>query len=97
MRIEKLKPGMVVYDVHSHRAGNTSMRTIGVWPVEIVAVDVARGIVAAKWNYNRTEEYTKRKWSKWRLKAPVLINTGWTHRLATRAEIKAMKAVTTSV
>ena len=93
MTITKLKPGRVVYDVHSRRAGNTTLRTIGVWPVEIVSVDEEQESVRARWNGNREQTYYHHTWSKWRGKRPVLVKTGFgCHRLATREEIKQTQA-----
>ena len=90
MKLEKLKPGMVVYDVHSHRFGNTMLRTVGVWEVRIVSVDAAARVVTASWNGNPPQIY--RRWACWRAKKPVLITTMMGgHRLATRAELKRLK------
>lgn len=89
--ISRLKPGQVAFDVHSHLMGNTTQRSIGVWRVKIVAIDPSRQIVRASWNGNEVENFYFSRWSKWRLKEPLLIKSGWAYRLATRAEIKASK------
>lgn len=89
MTIDKLKPGMTVYEVHSYKMGNTTRRSIGVWEVRIVSVDSEKGIVVASWNGNPASKYFKSSWSKWRLKEPMLVKSGWGHRLATREEQKA--------
>ena len=39
IKIESLKAGDVLYDVHSERAGNTTMRREGVWECYVRAVD----------------------------------------------------------
>ena len=39
IKIQSLKPGDVLYDVHSERAGNTTMRREGVWECYVRAVD----------------------------------------------------------
>lgn len=88
MTIDKLKPGMVVYDVHSHVMGNTTMRTVGIWEVRIIGVDPVLKIVTASWNHNEPMKFHSRSFKKWRLKKPILIKSGMGHRLATREETK---------
>ncbi len=41
MKFEKIKPGMVLLDIHSYRMGNTTMRQLGLWEVMVVSVDAA--------------------------------------------------------
>ena len=88
MTIDKLKPGVIVYDVQRYRMGNTTLRSVGVWEVRIVSVDTETQTVVASWNHNRPEVYRSRIWSKWRLKKPKLIDTGFCgqKRLAKRGE-----------
>jgi hypothetical protein len=68
--------------------GNTTLRSVGVWEVQIVSVDPLTETVVAKWNWNPQKTYYRREWSKWRLKEPKLIDTGmWgQQRLAKRGE-----------
>ena len=89
MTLDKLEPGMVVYDVHSYRMGNTTIRSVGAWEVRIVSVDVERRCVVASWNHNPPSTYYKSSWSKWRLKKPRLVDTGFCgqKRLAKRGEV----------
>lgn len=88
MKIEKLQPGAMVYDVHSQRMGNTTLRSVGVWPVQIVSVDVEARTVMAKWNGNPERKFSERQWSKWRAKKPALVKTGLgAYRLAKRGEV----------
>lgn len=82
---------MTVYDVHKHTLGNTTMKTWGVWPVFIVSTDAERGTVMARWNGNEERKFFRSGWSKWRLKKPVMIKSGWGQRPARRDELKAMK------
>ena len=88
MTFDKLKPGMIVYDVQRYRMGNTTLRSVGVWKVRIISVDVETKTVIASWNHNRPEKYRRRVWEKWRLKEPKLIDTGFCgqQRLARRGE-----------
>ena len=92
MKIEKLLPGIIVYDVHKHKMGNTTISTVGVWPVHIIDVDTETMTVTASWSGNKSQKYHESTWSKWRLKEPVLIRSRMGYcRIATRAEIKAME------
>ena len=91
MKFEKLKPGMLVYDVQRRKMGNTTISTVCVWPVRIVSVDADGKKVVVSWNGNPEETFSLRSAEKWREKHPVLIEGAFGHaRLATREEIKAM-------
>jgi hypothetical protein len=95
MKLEKLKPGMTVYDVHSYKMGNTSLRTVGVWNVCIIEVDLDRRSVLASWNGNEPKRYPENMASKWRASKPLLIDCAFGRkRMATREEIKAHKEKT---
>jgi sRNA-binding regulator protein Hfq len=87
--ISKLKPGDVLYDVHSHKMGNTTASTVGVWTVHVI--EVFDRYIVASWNGNPPERMFKHTISKLRVKKPVLVKSGFGKRLATRAELKAMK------
>ena len=93
MKFEKLKPGMVVYDVGRQRLGNTTMYTVAVWSVKIISVDAEKRTVEASWNYNPAHTYSDRDYKKWRAVAPKLISAGpfGGKRLATKDEVKAAK------
>jgi len=97
MKIDKLKPGITVYDVHSHKMGNTSMRTMGCWSVRIIETYPDTGTVKASWNSNGAQIYRERTWSKWRLAKPLMIETGMRQRLATREEKKVHASKTKEV
>lgn len=88
MKIESLQPGMTVYAVHSYRMGNTTLRSVGVWPVRIVSVDADAGTVEAIWNGNPAKKFFQHSWSKWRAKEPALVRTAFgAYRLAKRGEV----------
>ena len=93
MKFEKLKPGMVVYDVGRQRLGNTMLSTVVVWSVKIISVDAEKRTVDAEWNHNRARIYRERDYKKWRAVAPMLISAGpfGGKRLATKDEIAAAK------
>lgn len=95
MKFEKLKPGMVVYDVHRHKLGNTTMSTVGVWKIRIVSVDHEAKRVTASWNGNAAKTFYYWEVEKWREKEPLLIRGAFgSARLATREEQKAARAST---
>jgi len=92
MKLEKLKPGMIVYDVGKTKMGNTTMTSVAVWPVKIIDVDLERRRVTASWNGNTPRVYPESTAKKWRGKEPVLVREAMgRRRLATREEIKAMR------
>lgn len=92
MTIDKLHPGLVVYDVGKTKLGNTSIRTTSVWSVHIVSVNKEKKTVEARWNNNPPQIFPQRRWSKWRLQRPILIPSGFGgYRLANKAEIAAIK------
>lgn len=89
MKIDRMRAGMVVFDVGRSRMGSTTMSTVSVWPVSIKNVDLDGRRVEASWNGNAPRWYRESQTSKWREKAPLLVKIGYGHRLATRAELKA--------
>lgn len=93
MKFEKIKPGMTLYDVGSHGMGNTTIRTMSVWPVVVVSVDADSRSMMASWNGNKPRRYYEHAIKKLREKKPLMISTwgGAGSRLATREEIKAHK------
>jgi hypothetical protein len=85
MTFDKLKPGMTLYDVHSHQMGNTTMRSIGIWNVQVLEVNEDRTILAS-WNGNKPATMYERDWKKLRLKKPELIRSGFgSYRIKPRA------------
>jgi len=64
---------MTVYDVYKYRMGNTTIQTVGTWPVFIKAVDEERQTVTASWNGNPVRTFYWSEWSKWRLNKPELV------------------------
>lgn len=92
MKFDKLKPGMVVYDVAKTKMGNTPLRTVSVYNVRILEVDLERRVVTVSWNGNapRTYSATSDAVSKWRAKRPMLVRSAMgVSRVATKEEQKA--------
>lgn len=75
MTFDKLKVGMTLWDVHSYVMGNTTMRSIGCWPVQIVGVDQVTRSIVASWNHNSPTKMYEREWKKLREKRPELERT----------------------
>jgi hypothetical protein len=71
-KLETLKAGDVLYDVHSERAGNTMLRRTGVWTVRILEVDLEKDGAYVSWNGNRRSFYPRFRVEKLRAKAPDL-------------------------
>lgn len=92
MKFEKLQPGMTVYDVGRHKMGNTTLTTVSVWSVRIISVDAEKRSVVASWNSNAPRTFYENATSKWKAQKPVVVRSGMGARLATREELKAMKA-----
>lgn len=88
MKLEKLQPGMTVYDVGRHKMGNTTVSTVSVWSVLIVRVDAETRTVVASWNSNKAQSYGEHTWSKWRVRRPLLVRCVLgNYRLALRGEV----------
>lgn len=97
MKFEKIQPGMVLYDVHSQKMGNTSLRTLGTWSVKVHEVDSVRRRALCSWNGNRPEWWSELRLSKLKDKRPILIRTSsGTYRRPTKEELAQIKASASS-
>lgn len=92
MKISKLKPGDTLYDVHSYQMGNTVLRSVGVWTVKVLEVDLEGKWFTASWNSNFPEKHYSVP-PAWRTKKPMLVRMplGLGYRLATREEQRKAK------
>lgn len=61
IKFHKIKPGMTLLDIHSERAGNTTMRRIGLWEVRILSVNEKNESAVVSWNNNAEQVYYKRQ------------------------------------
>lgn len=73
IKFEKVKAGDRLWDYHSERAGNTTMRRWGNWEVEIVSVhpDEEKPYLSyaiVRWNGNREQRYSRRQVERLRAK-----------------------------
>lgn len=66
MKIADLTPGMTLYDVHSQRAGNTTMRVEGCWKARVISVhlDESPPYAMISWNANPPRKYFTVKWKR---------------------------------
>lgn len=71
IKFEKIKEGMTLYDVRRHRMGNTTMSSVGVWPVRVIDVFEDGAIVS--WNYTKPERWHRSQLEKLRAKEPELV------------------------
>jgi hypothetical protein len=72
MKLEKLKPGMVIYDVRK-RTGLSYFRGGGdyeYWEVFIKQVDLEKREALVSWNGNPARWVSENQLSKYRLKKP---------------------------
>lgn len=93
MKLEKLTPGQIVYSAERGRMGNTTEYTVRLYRVKIISINLANQSVEASWNGNPPQKFYRGTWKKWRVEEPLMIKVGnLGRRLATREEIKAMKA-----
>lgn len=92
MKFDKLEAGMTLYDVGTYRMGNTSMRSVGVWPVYVKEIDVEKRRALVSWNSNGYQWYGERAIEKLKAKEPILIRTGLGMRRPTREELAEIKA-----
>jgi hypothetical protein len=92
MKFDSIRAGDVYYTVSRNKMGNTTMSTTAVHRVRVISCDSVKETVVASWNGNQSRTYYERDYSKWRKNEPLLVKSGFGHRLATREEIAAHKA-----
>ena len=91
MKFDSIRAGDVYYTVTRQKMGTTSMTTVAIHPVKVISCDSVKETVVASWNGNASRTYYEGDYSKWRKTKPLLVKSGFGHRLATREEIKAHK------
>jgi len=72
MKLEKLKPGMVIYDVRK-RTGLSYFRGGGaydIWSVYVKEIDLEKREALVSWNSNPPTWVSEKQLSKYRLKKP---------------------------
>lgn len=92
MKLKSLKPGMTVWLVRKHLMGNTTLKTISIYEVNIIDVNQKEGWFTYTWNGNAEQKGREHTASQFKKNKPVTIRCAMGHRrLATREEIKEMK------
>lgn len=71
IKFEKIKEGMTLYDVHKRKMGNTTVSSVGVWPVQIIELKDNGAIVS--WNYNTPQHWPRSRLEGLRAKEPELV------------------------
>lgn len=64
IKFEKIEPGMILFDIHSEPAGNTTMRRLGCWEVRVVSVNKEKREALVRWNGNPATVWSARRLSK---------------------------------
>jgi hypothetical protein len=64
----KLKPGLVLLDIHKVRMGNTKMHQLGCWKVRVISVDPEKRTALCSWNSNPARLYHERDFKRLYLK-----------------------------
>ena len=64
IKFEKITAGMILFDIHSHKMGNTNMRQLGKWDVKVISIDKEKRNALVSWNGNRPEVWGERDLKK---------------------------------
>lgn len=100
IKYEKIQPGMVLFQRRRYTMGNTTMKSVGEWPVKIIRLEnggALRGAIVS-WNGNREHWWSERElttlydWSMYGKDVVVTKNICGSVikvRKMTKAEIKA--------
>ena len=56
VKFETVKAGDRLWDCRMQRMGNTTMRKMGAWPVDVVSVDHEKGEAVVRWNCNAAKK-----------------------------------------
>lgn len=70
IKFEKIKAGDVLFDVHSYRMGNTTIRSMGCWEVKVVEVYPDKRSALVSWNGNTPEVWHEYRLARLRAKEP---------------------------
>lgn len=54
-KLEKLNPGQILWDYHRYQMGNTTMTTMGEWPIKVIEIDLENNRALCSWNGNKPE------------------------------------------
>jgi hypothetical protein len=68
IKFERVKVGDTLWDYHSERAGNTTMRRWGNWPVQVVRIREDGSGAYCRWNQNPERFWSRRQVERLRRK-----------------------------
>ncbi len=60
----RVTAGDKLLDIHSERMGNTTMRRLGCWTVEVISMDSVTETAMCSWNGNKPVMYSRRRLEK---------------------------------
>lgn len=92
MKFDNLKVGQVLFDVHSYKMGNTTIRSLGVWTVYVKEIDAERRRAFISWNGNAATWWYGDKIAKLKETEPYLVRSGMITRRPTREELAEHRA-----
>ncbi len=98
MKFESLKENTIVYDCHSHKMGNSHMRSLGIWTIKVLSIDKEKRTCMASWNGNAPRTHHERDVKKWLKEKPTLVRNvmGGYRRMTKDEKAAAKKAGITS-
>lgn len=64
----KIKPGLVLLDIHKMAMGNTTGQRLGCWQVLVISVDPENRTAMCSWNSNPARLYRERDFKRLYLK-----------------------------
>lgn len=70
IKFDSIVAGDRLIDVHSYRMGNTTMRCLGLWYVDVISVDAERRSAVVRWNSNRPETWHESRLKRLHRKPP---------------------------
>ncbi len=68
--IANIKPGQTLWEVVSHRMGNTTHPTQSLYEIRVLEVNVAEGWVLARWGFNKERRYRAHHVRRWKVNKP---------------------------
>ena len=66
-KLEKLSPGQILWDYHTYQQGNTTLKKMGEWPIEIIEIDLENNRALCSWNGNKPEWKYRKQIEKYRV------------------------------
>ena len=61
IKFDKIKPGMVLLDIHRTKMGNTTVSRWGLWKVRVISVDPVTRTAVVSWNSNPNQTWDAKR------------------------------------